>query len=181
MSLIAEEGRGNIAVRTGERRDHRRQVCPAGPPVEILAAEPNPARGPDEVDRCPQATPAAHEGERRCGTLPVRPGRPFDRALPAWHDSSLNGLAVGRAGGRRRRAVGKCGKAQRVDVCGETSPSARRCQAQQQQADSFHAGPGNLHVFPPWTDGEWYSRPTGCTGSEDYSFCNESDSCSDLH
>ena len=62
----------------------------AGPPVEILAAEPEPPRGPDEVVLS-QATPAAQEGEQDSAT----PHRSAGTAIPGVPtDSSLKGFAA---------------------------------------------------------------------------------------
>ena len=48
--------------------DHRRQVRAAGPPVEILAAEPEPARGAGKVVVGAQAIPAVHGRRSDRGT-----------------------------------------------------------------------------------------------------------------
>ena len=82
--------------------------------------------------------------------------RPARCSLACWQYSSLNGLAALPMFVADELSA-SAAKFERVRVRGETSPSADRCQAQQQQRQTpFKGVQVNLSFFPPWNDSVWY-------------------------
>jgi hypothetical protein len=120
--------------------------------------------------------PAAHEGGGQHGTAGSA-GTTFAEVVV---DSSLNGLATAVPAVAEELSASAVKFGVLMSLAKLRPPPVVAKPSNSRQTP-FKLVQVIFMFFPLWTDGEWYSFSTGCTESEDYSFCNESDSCRDLH